>query len=674
MKTFARLAGITVGVIMVLNAVTQGHGAPAADLGTSTVAANAVTSITDMKAAPGNSNILASGVPAIPADLQARVGQYLNARMASLLDVSEDGGQVLISTRFGSTAQLHVVEQPMGARTQLTFAEEPISSGHFEHGDTQSVYYTQDAGGGEFHQIYRLDRKTGRSTMLTDGKSKHESLLVSPASKSIAFASTARNGKDTDVYFDAAPGTGAAIRLTAMDGTWAPVDFSPDGNKLLVVHFRAIDDSDLFLADIGTSGLLQLTPKDGKGSVGAAAFSADGKSVYLVTDRYSDFNELYRVDLANPSAAPAPLSRSIPWNVENLAVARDGSRVAICVNEDGFSRIYLLDPRNGKLAAMEIPPGVIGAMAFPAKRSDVLMYAIDTPKSPTDVWQLDVATGKSVRWTRSEVGGLDTSTFVEPKLVRYPSDGGVTVPAFLYRPASAGKGRLPVVVVWHGGPEGQSRPNYSSIIQLLVNEFGMAVLMPNVRGSDGYGKAFLAMDNGVKREQSLKDIGATLDWIARQPELDASRIGIYGGSYGGYMTLATLAFYPDRIRAGVDVVGISNIVSFLENTQAYRRDLRRAEYGDERVAEVRAVLERISPLNYVSQIKAALFVQQGKNDPRVPQSEAEQVVRAVREGGRDCWYVLGLNEGHGFAKKENRDWALVATLMFLKEQLLPAGN
>jgi dipeptidyl aminopeptidase/acylaminoacyl peptidase len=259
---------------------------------------------------------------------------------------------------------------------------------------------------------------------------------------------------------------------------------------------------------------------------------------------------------------------------------------------------------------------------------------------------------------------------VDAQLVRYPAGGGAGImPAFLFKPRTA-SGKLPVVVIWHGGPEGQSRPTFSPFVQLLASELGLAVLLPNVRGSDGYGKAYLAADDGAKREQALTDIAATLDFIAQQPDLDASRVGVYGGSYGGYMTLATAAFHGRRVKAAVDVVGISNLVTFLQNTQAYRRDLRRAEYGDERDPAIRAVQERISPLLSVEKIEAELFVLQGYNDPRVPRSEAEQIVKAVRGRGKDVWYLLGMNEGHGFQKKENRDYSTAAIALFLRQKLL----
>jgi dipeptidyl aminopeptidase/acylaminoacyl peptidase len=258
-----------------------------------------------------------------------------------------------------------------------------------------------------------------------------------------------------------------------------------------------------------------------------------------------------------------------------------------------------------------------------------------------------------------------------PALVRYPSTDGVTVSAFVYRPERRA-GKVPVIIYWHGGPESQFRPDFWPTSALYTGELGVAVVAPNVRGSDGYGKKFLRLDDGMQRETSLADIGATLDWIATQPDLDATRVGVYGGSYGGYMTLASAAFFPKRVRAAVDFVGISSIPTFLEHTQAYRRDLRRVEYGDERVPEVLAVQKRISPLYSVDKIEAAMFVLQGRNDPRVPQSEAEQIVTALRKRGRDAWYMLGLNEGHGFQRKENRDLATLDTFLFFQQTLAPS--
>ena len=618
---------------------------------------------------PGQPNLWVSNVPPVPPELRQRMDQYLEARAASLLDVSADGKQVLIATRFADTNQLHVVEMAMGARTQLTFTDEPINQARFQPGNPQVIYYLQDKGGGEFFQVFRLDRRTGRSELLTDGKSRHDHLRVSHDGRWLTYSGTGRNGKDTDVYVAPTGEPRQARRLTEAEGSWYPGEFSRDGSKLLVRQFRSTDDSDLHVVDVKTGERLQLTPKEGKGSVPSAVFSHDGKAVYLVTDRYSDFAELYRVEVAKAplTGTPTSLTKGIRWNVTDIELNSSGSALAVNVNEDGFSKVYTLNTATNVLTPVRTPRGVVSTLRFAHARPDLLAFSLGDARSPLDVYTVSKG-ADPVRWTRSEVGGIDPALFTEPELVRYDSTDGVRVPAFLYKPKGRA-GKLPVVVIFHGGPEGQSQPTFNNFAQFLATELGMAVLVPNVRGSEGYGKAYRAMDDGVKREQSLADIGATLDFIASQQDLDASRVGVYGGSYGGYMTLAAAAFYPERIKAAVDVVGISSLGTFLKNTQAYRRDLRRAEYGDERDAEVRKVQERISPLNSVEKIRAALYVQQGANDPRVPQSEAEQVVRAVRQRGADTWYMLATDEGHGFQKKDNRDYAQMTAMMFFEKHL-----
>ena len=276
--------------------------------------------------------------------------------------------------------------------------------------------------------------------------------------------------------------------------------------------------------------------------------------------------------------------------------------------------------------------------------------------------------GDLTRWTESEVGGLDTTAFRVPELIRYPTfdmDGAEQreIPAWVYKPA--GKGPHPVVISIHGGPEGQSRPSFSSTYQMWIEKLGVAVIRPN-----GYGKTYVGLDNGFKREDSVKDIGALLDWIETQPDLDKDRVAVFGGSYGGYMVLASAVHYSDRLAAAVDIVGISNFVTFLENTQDYRRDLRRVEYGDERDPAMRAHLEKISPLNNVDQISVPMFIVQGENDPRVPVTEAAQVVEALREQGHTVWYMNALNEGHGYRKRENRDIYQQATVLFLQKHLV----
>jgi dipeptidyl aminopeptidase/acylaminoacyl peptidase len=638
-------------------------------------AAKAPTGIADAKPYLGNPNVLTSRVPEPSPELRNRVKQYLNARGAALLDVTPDGKQLLIATRFADTNQLHVVAMPMGARTQLTFADEPINTARFSPTDPNIIYYLSDVGGGEFFQVYKLDRTTGRSTLLTDGKSRHEAFTVSQDGKRLAWSGTGRNGKDTDVYVADTAEPQKARLLVQADGSYTPAEFSKDGGKLLVIHERAIDDADLWLVDVASGEKKMLTPDPktaGKAGIRDVAWAPDGKSVWLVTDRDRDFADIVKIDLAHPDAKPVAIGKRDKWSVEQVDASPDGKTLAYTVNEDGLSKLYVYDVAAKKETLVATPPGLIGKVKFPLKRPDTIAVTLSNARSPSDAYTVSLKGKHAItQWTKSEVGGLNPAEFPMPELVRYPSTDGVTVSAWVYKPTGK-TGKVPVIIYWHGGPESQFRPGFSTTLALLTAELGVAVIAPNVRGSDGYGKKFLQLDDGVNREKALADIGATLDWIGKEGDLDATRVGVYGGSYGGYMTLATAAFFPNRIRAACDVVGISSLPTFLQNTQAYRRDLRRVEYGDERIPEVLAVQKKISPLYSVDKIQAAMFVQQGKNDPRVPQSEAEQIVSALRKRGKDAWYMLGLNEGHGFQKKENRDLATLATFLFF-EQTLKAG-
>ena len=372
-------------------------------------------------------------------------------------------------------------------------------------------------------------------------------------------------------------------------------------------------------------------------------------------------------------AEPEYISGDIPWNVEEGAISADRKRAVFTTNEDGMTKVYLMDTTTRAYAPVSgLPIGYAGGMLF-SPSGDRLAMTLNTPSTPSDTFVLALGKGATEhgaleRWTYSEVGGLDTDSFIEPELIRYTSFDGLSVPAWVYKPA--GPGPHPVLIDIHGGPESQERPYFSSSVQMWLAKLGVAVIAPNVRGSAGYGKSYVAMDNGFKREDSVRDIGALLDWVATQPDLDAGKVAVFGGSYGGYMVLACAVHYSDRLKAAVDIVGISNFVTFLENTQDYRRDLRRVEYGDERDPKMRAHLQKISPLTNVDKITIPMLVLQGENDPRVPVTEAVQIVNALRANGQAVWYMNALNEGHGYRKKENRDVGQQAVVLFLQEHLL----
>lgn len=616
-------------------------------------------------------NLVVEGVPAHPAELQADAGRYLEFRAASFNNWHPTKRELLISTRFGDQAQLHEVKMPGGARRQLTFTPEPVGGGGWQPKQGRYIVFAQDSGGGEFYQYYRLDPDTGRITLLTDGKSRNGSGRFSKSGNQFAYTSTRRTGRDTDVWV-MNPGEPKSDRLLCelAGGGWRASDWSVDETQLLLQEYISINHSRLYLLDAITGTKELLTPDEGTPvSYGDARFAADGKSIYCTTDKDSEFERLVRLDLI--TKAVTVLTPDISWNVTEFDLSPDGKTIAFITNEDGVGKIHLIDARSGrKLRGPELPLGIPSRVTWHENGRD-LAFNFNSAQSPTDAYSYNVKTRKLERWTESETGGLNTANFTEPELIRVKSFDGLSVSGFLYRPdAKKFPGKRPIIVSIHGGPESQSRPVFQARNNYYLNELGVAILFPNVRGSSGYGKTFLTLDNGFKREDSVKDIGAFLDWIATDARLDAKRIAVMGGSYGGYMTLASLVHFGDRLRCGVDVVGISSFVTFLKNTQDYRRDLRRVEYGDERDPAMAEFLQRISPLTNVDKIRKPLFVVQGQNDPRVPVTEAEQMVKAIRAQGGTVWYLMAKDEGHGFAKKKNADFQFLSTILFFREHLL----
>ena len=609
-------------------------------------------------------NRISENLPAIPTELLDRLNQYQNTRGASFQGWL-DNSSMLITTRFGDTSQVHRLTKPMGMREQLTFYREPVSGATIQPLKSgKGFLFSKDIGGNEFYQLHYYDLQSRQVRMLTDGKSRNQGGLWSQDGTQMAYSSTLRNGKDTDIWVRGL--NGIAKLVVQEGGSWGASDFSADGKTLLVSQYVSANDSRPGEVDLST-GKLTLFPIDG----GKAAFSGyeyarSGKGMFFVSDEESEFQHLRFHDLSNNKTRI--ISKDIPWDVEGFAQSDDGSHIAFVTNEDGISTLRVLDTKTYAARKLpKLPIGVVGGFQF-SPNGQQLALSINTATSPTDVYVIDLKSAQLTRWSQSEVGGLDSTTFITPTLVRYKSFDGKQIPAFLYKPEGAGP--FPVIINIHGGPEAQSFPTFSPSIQFMLRELKVAVLVPNVRGSSGYGKNYLQLDNGFKRKDSVKDIGALLDWIATQPSLNKDRVGVSGGSYGGYMVLASMVDYNDRIRAGIDVVGISHFSTFLTNTESYRRDLRRAEYGDEREPEMRAFHEKIAPLNNAKNITRPLFVAQGFNDPRVPYTEAEQMVKAVRSNGGDVWYLMYKDEGHGFAKKANNDYFGAASMLFWQKYLL----
>jgi dipeptidyl aminopeptidase/acylaminoacyl peptidase len=614
--------------------------------------------------------MVVEGVPKIPITEVEKARRYSDNRSAFPTDWHPQRREMLIGTRFGNTYQAHLVKMPAGARQQLTFFSEPVYGGRFQPTIGNYMVIQKDVGGGEWYQIYHYDMATGDITILTDGKSRNLEGPWSTKGDRLAYTSTRRTGQDTDLWV-VNPSDAKSDHLVAKldGGGWEPSDWSPDDSKILVVEGLSVNESYMWLVDASTAEKTEVTPRktNEKTAYSSPHFSKDGRGIYFTSDKDSEYQRLMYLDLATKKNKV--LSSEISWDVDEFALSWDGQKIAFLTNEEGLSVLHLVDASAGKeLPVPKLPAGLVSGLIWHRNNHD-LAFGISSASSSGDGYSLDVATGKLERWTFSETA-VKTDEFREPELVRWKSFDGKMISGFLYMPPAKFKGKRPVLIQIHGGPEGQSRPGFLGRSNYYLNELGIAIIEPNVRGSTGYGKAFTTLDNGFLRENTYKDINALLDWIAARPDLDASRIAVIGGSYGGHMTLAVSTFYSDRIRCSIDIVGPSNLVTFLEHTEGYRRDLRRVEYGDERDPKMREYLEKIAPMNNVEKIKKPMLVVAGKNDPRVPVSESDQIVAALKKQGTPVWYIMATDEGHGFQKKPNQDYQFYATIEFLEEYLL----
>jgi len=636
----------------------------------SLIAASLLTSATAVAQTPVTTRKIGTAtlenVPEIPAEVKESVQRYQNYREATFRDWLPDGS-MLITTRFGATSQIHRVAAPGADRTQVTFFEEPIADAETIPG-TSRFLFQRDTGGDEWFQLYSMGL-AGQPVQLTEAGTRNQAYSFSKDGTLLAWARAIKGSGDYAIL--TADPVNPASRRVVYQGTGAigVADISPDKSKVLLERNISNRETQLLLLDLATGKAAQLAWTSKPARYESARFARNGAGILTITDFDSDVRRLVYVDIGtgNRSAiSPADLK----WDVEAFDVhPNDEATIAYAVNEDGYSQLWNHDggTRIGAPIA-GLPKGVLTGLKY-SPDGTRLAISMSTSKSAGDVWVAELTDkDKLVRWTNSELGPIDPATLSEPQLIRFKSFDGLSVPAFVYRPAGLpANARTPVVIDIHGGPESQTRPRWNPISQQMANAIGATVILTNVRGSDGYGTRYLNLDNGPKREDSVKDIGALLDWIAVQPNLDKDKVAVYGQSYGGYMSLAVMTHYSDRLVGGVERYGISDFITFLNNTEAYRRDNRRAEYGDERDPAMREVFKRINPLANVAKIKKPMLVMQGANDPRVPKSESDQVVAGIRANGVDAWYVVYADEGHGFLKKHNNDLRREVETVFLRK-------
>jgi dipeptidyl aminopeptidase/acylaminoacyl peptidase len=599
------------------------------------------------------------------------IERYLNIKAAGAPTLSPDAGTVAFLTNITGSNQIWRVPAGGGWPDPITFFTDRVTSPAWSpRGDW--IAFSKDAGGDENFQIHLASPDGSRLVALTgDPAVRHNFESWSRDGRFIAYSSNERDRRFFDVYVMDVDAR-RARRVVEKDALFSAGPFSPDGRRLIVSRANASLDNDLFVVDLtveeGPAEPVLLTPHEGIAEHSPVGWTAGGSGIFVVGDPGREFAALGRLDLASKEIT---WIREPRWDVESAAITEDGRTLAFVVNEDGYDALALMDAATSRdLPAPEVPRGQVGSLRF-SRDGRTLAMTLNGATRTGDVWLADLASRTLRQVTRSSTAGIPASSFVEPQLVRHRSFDGLEIPSFLYLPTGASKsGPVPCIVAPHGGPEGQTVAGFSGVRQYYVNH-GYAVWAPNVRGSTGYGKTFTHLDDVRKREDSVKDLIAGVEWLRASGDVDPKRIAVVGGSYGGYMTLAAVTLYPDLWAAAVDSFGIANFRTFLGKTAAYRAGLRATEYGDP-IADAE-FLDAVSPIHKADRIRAPLLVLQGANDPRVPAHESEQIVEAVRKRGGVAEYILFPDEGHGWTKLANQITAYRATVEFLDRHLKPAA-
>lgn len=625
---------------------------------------------------PGE-NLVMEGIPALSVEIAKKTAPYTEFKPSRVTGWHPRKRELLIATRLNNANQIHRVAEPGAKPEPLTDFKDPVVAASYQPKQGNFFLFAKGTGGDEAFQISRLDLESRSVTPLSPANARagtpswnHEGNRVVYTTASLDRNNPGRQPRTELHLVDPEKPDTDKVIATFDSGGWSGFRWSPDDSKVVFTEFKSANESHLWIMELATGEKRRLTPEQKGEAVSYAAprFSPDGKRIYATSDRGSEYQRLVVIDVA--TGKEDVLLPNLNWDVDEFAIAKKTNRLAFTTNEDGVHALRFLDIETGKeLNRPALVAGVISGLSW-NKAGDELAFNHASARSAGDVFSWHIKDGKMVRWTNGASGEVNVTEFVEPKLIRWKSFDDRQISGLFYDPPDKFKGKRPVIINIHGGPEAQSRAGFIGRFNYMVNELGVAVIFPNVRGSSGFGKTFLKLDNGKKREDSVKDIGALLDWIKQQPDLDSNRVLVIGGSYGGYMTLAVATMYPDRIAGAISSVGISNFVSFLQNTESYRRDLRRVEYGDERDPGMKQFLETISPLARADRIRKPLFVIQGKNDPRVPYTEAEQIVNSMKKRKALVWFLMANDEGHGFAKKNNADFSFYAQVKFIENTLL----
>jgi len=603
------------------------------------------------------------GIPPLDGSLASRAASYEEWRQATFLDWLPDGS-MLVATRFGMDEQVHRLAAPLGMRQQLTFGDGSVLEARAPRSGAGFVFVSQTGG---YPQLFDYSGP-GAARQLTQGNYQHGAPVWAHDGKRVAFYGTDRTGVNEDIYVvDIAAATHPRLVVAGATGSWRPLDWSQDDSKLLLLNTVSTENSALYVADVSTGALTPVAVPDSR--IVAATFAPDGVGFYLISDAQSDFEQLLYY---NPiTKVTRRVSADEPWDVEEFAVGAGGHYVAYVVNDDGRSRLTVLDTlRNLEFKPPGLQDGRIDGIGFDDS-GQKLAFSYESARAPSDVYVYDVTQGTVQRWTESEIGPIDPASLAAAQLIHYPTWdrsglGRRILSAYVYLPR--GPSPCPVLIDLSGGEglHSQSRPDWMPFVQFVVNDLGYAVIEPNVRGSSGYGKAFRALDGGKLRDDAVRDVGALLVWMGLQPGLDSHRVAIMGRGYGGFLALASLAAYGDHLRGAIDVAGIANLVDFVGNSPAGERAERVAEFGDIQDTDMRAFLDRISPLDNVALIHHPVLIVQGLDAPGSRAADSQQLVWRLRSEGDQAWYLSASDAGNAFTTATDRQAYLDTAAQFLE--------
>jgi len=620
-------------------------------------------------ALPVPSHIRTDGLPPIPGAIVEKLRPYGQFRRASLLSWHPARRAMLVSTTTGSSPQVHAVDAPGAQPKPLTSVKEGVSgAAAFSPAGGDWFVYRKDTGAAETHQLWRFEADGAPAVLLTDGKSRNGAPVWSSRSGRIAFDSNRRNGKDRDIYVLDPADPSSSRMVMQVAGSWYVAAWAPDDRSILAVEMLPGNDTALWSVEVDTGKRTPLTDDKPASIWSSAEYAPDGRTIYAVSNRGSELSRLWRWR----DGRWAPLT-SDGDSVESSSLSPDGATIAIVFDRDASSRLELLDTSTLKPRVQpRLPAGQITNLQWHRSGGEV-GFTFGSVQMQGDVFSVDAKSGTITRWTNSPVGGIDAATLPEPEIVRWKSFDGRMISGVLYRPPSSFTGRRPVIVNIHGGPnDARERPRFQGRSAYFLNEMGIAIVYPNVRGSFGFGRAFEKLDDGKRREDAVRDVGALFDWIAQRPDLDASRVMVTGASYGGYMTYAVAARFPDRVRCAFAGAAISDFVTYLESTEPGRQEDRRAEYGDERQPGMREFLTSVSPLSMAGRIKSPLMIAHGRQDARVPIAQAESMHAAAKANGVPVWLVVYDDAGHeNFPRTlANSDFNFYTWILFAEKHLL----